>query len=87
MMDARPSPDVNMSMTDNYRVFHQFISKERWPELVNGKNVETLMSLVDLKPNDSVLPHLKRHIHAHLACYQAHLDSHYVRRLISTRPR
>lgn len=87
MMSARPSPELKMSITTNYRVFHQFISKERWPELVEGKNVETLMSLVDLKPNDPVLPHLKRHVHAHLGYYQGKLDSHYIRRLISTRPR
>jgi len=86
-MDARPSPSLTMAITPNYRVFHQFISKERWPELVDGKDVKTLMSLVELKSNDPVLPHLRRHIHAHLAYYQARLDSHYVRRLISTRPR
>lgn len=87
MMGARPSPTLKMSIAPNYRVFHQFISKERWPELVEGKDVEALKSLVDLKPNDPILPHLKRHVHAHLAHYQAKLDSHYVRRLISTRPR
>jgi hypothetical protein len=76
-----------MAITPNYRVFHQFISKERWPELVDGKDVKVLMSLVQLKSNDPILPHLGRHIHAHLANYQARLDSHYVRRLISTRPR
>jgi len=87
MMDARPSDDLKMSITPNYRVFHQFISKERWPELVEGKDIEKLMSLVELKPTDPVLPHLKRHVHAHLGNYQAKLDSHYIRRLISTRPR
>lgn len=86
-MDNRPSPQLKMSLTPNYRVFHQFIAKERWPELVEGKNIESLMSLVQLKPNDPILPHLKRHVHAHLSQYQAKLDSHYVRRLISTRPR
>jgi len=55
--------------------------------LVDGKDVKTLMSLVELKSNDPVLPHLTRHVHAHLENYQASLDSHYVRRLISTRPR
>jgi hypothetical protein len=86
-MDARPSPSQTMAITSNYRVFHQFISKERWPELVDGKDMKTLMSLVELKSNDPILPHLRRHVHAHLANYQARLDSHYVRRLISTRPR
>jgi hypothetical protein len=86
-MDARPSPSLKMAITPNYRVFHQFISKERWPELVDGKDVKTLMSLVHLDSNDPILPNLRRHIHAHLANYQARLDSHYMRRLISTRPR
>jgi len=86
-MDARPSLSLKMAITPNYRVFHQFISKERWPELVEGKDIESLMALVELKANDPLLPHLRRHVHAHLAYYQAQLDNHYVRRLISTRPR
>jgi len=53
-MDARPSSNSKMAITPNYRVFHQFISKERWPELVDGKDVKTLMSLVELKSNDPV---------------------------------
>jgi hypothetical protein len=83
---SRPNPSTTISIPENYRVLHQFIKKERWLEHLEGKDVASLVPLVQFKSTDPTLPRLNKHIQAHMAYYQSRLDGSYPRRLISTRP-
>lgn len=85
-MISRPHQVVGESLTDNHRVAHQFLHKERWPAHIEGRSPKDLVALVKPDPEHAKLPQLHRHIHAYLDQGQKTLDSHYLRRLIGMRP-
>jgi hypothetical protein len=86
LMNRRQDLCKEPSFTENYRILHQFLQKERWLDHVHGKDTTKLIDLITLSPHDPLIPYLSRHIHAFLAHKQSRLRGHYLRRLLSTRP-
>lgn len=85
---AQMSAATNMSQAvpQNYRVLHQFLHKERWIQQIAGLAHDDLIPLAVYSAKDPRFGTIHRHIHAFLAKIQAEIGSHYLRRLIGTRP-
>lgn len=82
----RSQPTVTAALSDDYRVLHQFLRKERWFEQVGERQHEDLMPLVTYTVRDKIYGNVHKDIHAFFATTQASLNSHYLSRLVSTRP-
>ncbi|KAJ3555709.1 hypothetical protein NP233_g12145 [Leucocoprinus birnbaumii] len=74
------------AQTDDFRILHQFLRKERWTQLTEGYTHEQLMPLVEYSTLDETYGTLARHIHSFFHASQTMLDTYYLRRIISTRP-
>jgi hypothetical protein len=74
------------SIPDNYRVLNQFLQKERWLEHVRGLDGSVAIELCSCSTKDAVFGSLPHRVHAFLAKYQAKSNSHFLQRLIGTRP-
>ncbi|KAF5345077.1 hypothetical protein D9756_011154 [Leucocoprinus leucothites] len=79
---------VNSSaaQTDDFRILHQFLRKERWLEIVDGRRHEDLIPLVEYSTLDPTYGTLSKHIHAFFYATQNSIDTYYLRRVISIRP-
>ncbi|KAF5344444.1 hypothetical protein D9756_011280 [Leucocoprinus leucothites] len=78
--------DQPAAHTDDFRILHQFLRKERWLEYVEGHLHEDLIPLVQYSSLDVTYGTLRDHIHSFLATIQSSLDTYYLRRIISVRP-
>ncbi|KAF5344634.1 hypothetical protein D9756_011233 [Leucocoprinus leucothites] len=74
------------AQSDDIRILHQFLRKERWLQLIEGHRHEDLIPLVEYSSLDLSNGTLHKHIHHFFDNAQNSLDTYYLRRLISTRP-
>jgi len=86
-MASRPDFNSAVTVPNNYRELSQFLVKERWLELIEGKDIDALQALV--APDMERWPLLYRHVFAYLYTTQGKIAEkalHSVRRLLGTRP-
>ncbi|KAF5347917.1 hypothetical protein D9756_010117 [Leucocoprinus leucothites] len=74
------------AQSDDFRVLHQFLKKERWLDYIEGHRHEDLMPLVKYSTLDVTYGTLCNHIHSFFSTTQSSIDSYYLRRIISVRP-
>lgn len=85
---ARQSAEepAHEAMSENHRIFHQFLQKERWIEYLEPYRSVGLFELHQITLKDLDFPRLARHVERYLLDMQDKLQNYLVRRLIGTRP-
>lgn len=74
------------ALSENHRVFHQFLRKEKWIDHLAPYPAISLPELHQITLKDIQFPRLARHIECYLLDMQEALDSYHVRRLLGLRP-
>lgn len=77
---------ASKAVSENYRIFHQFLRKERWIQYIEPYTSLALFDLHQLTLEDLQFPRLARHVERYLLDMQDKLQNYLVRRLIGTRP-
>lgn len=80
---GQPGPDA---VTENHRVYHQFLRKERWIDHLKPFGSLVLVDLHQITLKDLHFPRLARHVERYLLDMQDNLQNYLVRRLIGKRP-
>lgn len=74
------------AVSENHRVFHQFLQKERWIAHLEPYSSIELVKLHQITLLDLQFPRLARHVEAYLLELQDDLPNYLTRRLIGMRP-
>jgi hypothetical protein len=83
---VQTSATSHQSYSDEFRVLHQFLRRERWLERVENEPHEPLMHIASYSTQDTAYGGLHLHINAFLTCAQLALNEPYIRRAIGKRP-